>query len=155
MDIQIHKANPTDLNEVLALNKKLFEFERQFGSTYNLDWTYSECGQEYYKKRLENERAIVLIAKTGSKSVGYILGFIDTYSYRSVNPILEIENMFVEEAYRRQGIGKKLAQELLVQAKNRGVKRIRVGALAQNTNAIKFYKSLGLSEFEVFLEVES
>ena len=63
----IKKADIRDLNKILELNKKLFEFEKQFGDTFNLDWTYSLKGKNYFKKIFLN--TIFLNLKLTSKNL--------------------------------------------------------------------------------------
>ena len=86
MEITIRKATIDDLAAILKFNKALFDYETVFNDEYNLDWTYSDTGQLYFKKRLENDATIALVAEVGGKAVGYILAFINTYSFRKVNP---------------------------------------------------------------------
>lgn len=62
--------------------------------------------------------------------------------------------MFVEEQYRNQGIGTLLINEVKKNAKEKGAKRLRVGAIAQNAEAIQFYHSQGLLDMNLYLESE-
>ncbi len=121
---------------------------------YNLDWTYSEAGLKYFQKRVTSDSAIVLVAEVEGNVVGYILAFINSYTFRKVNPIAEVENMFIDEEYRRSGIGSKLMAELKKIAKERGVRRLKVEAVAQNAKAINFYRSCGFETFETILEMK-
>lgn len=152
MNVSIRKARPGDLTAISALNKMLFEYETIFNDEYNLQWTYSDSGQKYFKKRLESNSSIIFVAEVKATIVGYILAYINSYPFRSVNPIAEIENMFISEDYRKHGIGRKLMQEVKKVAKEKGVKRIKVVAVTQNTHAINFYKMCGFEEFDVVLE---
>lgn len=53
------------------------------------------------------------------------------------------------EEYRRQGIGKRLVQELKNYCMSKGIEEIKVTASAKNVNAREFYKSNGFEDFEV------
>lgn len=90
------KAVVSDLNAILSLNKDLFIYERRFVKTYNLKWTYSKTGKEYFLHRLKSKKAVVLIALDKKDVVGYIVIYLDIYPFRSINPIGEIENMYVK-----------------------------------------------------------
>lgn len=153
MNISIRKASKEDLDIILELNKNLFSYETQFNREYNQEWTYSDIGKSYFQKRIENDASIVLLAEVDKKVVGYLVAFIDSYPFRSVNPIAEIENMFIEEKYRKHGIGKKLIDETKTIAQKRGAKRIKVAAFAQNSPAIHFYRTCGFNDFETILEL--
>ena len=142
------------MEEILKLNKALFNYEEKFNSEYNLEWTYSEKGQAYFKKRIENDLSIVLVAEAETKIVGYLLIFIDSHSIRKINPIAEIENMFVSDEYRDRGVGTELIKEAIKQVREKGAKRLGVEVEAQNSGAINFYKSNGFEDFEVTLQLK-
>jgi len=151
----VRKATSKDIEEILSLNDKLFKYESQFGNMYNLDWTYSDRGKEYFQKRLTEKSGLVFIAEEKDNIVGYLCGYIDTYSYRSVNPIAEIENMFVLEDFRGRGIGSNLIRSFEVECRKREVTRFRVGFIFQNKKAERFYTKFGFDEFEKYLEKAS
>ena len=150
----IRTTTINDLESILNLNRQLFEFEQQFTNTYNPDWTYSDKGRDYFKKRLGQDNAICLVAETNQEIIGYLVSFIDTYSYRSTNPICELENMYILPQYRRQGIGTKLVDELKKIAKKKGANRLRVETITQNQVAGSFYQAMGCQDFNLILEQE-
>lgn len=145
-------ATVDDLETILSLNHELFKFETRFSMTYNLDWTHSDRGKEVFLRRLASEEGIVLIAKDKDKAIGYICGYVASFSFRSINPIATIENMFVQEGYRGRKIGSVLIKDFRKRAREKGAKRIRVDACYENQTAIQFYKSSGMDEFILVLE---
>lgn len=153
MEITTRKASIIDLDSIIELNKELFDFEDQFGHEYNTNWPF-EDGKTYFKKRLENKNSMNFVAIYKNKIIGYIVSFIDTYKYRDgkINPICEVENMFVKQEYRKKGIGKLLINAVKNAARKKKVKLLRVGAIAQNINAINFYRSQGFHDSNLFLE---
>jgi ribosomal-protein-alanine N-acetyltransferase len=58
----------------------------------------------------------------------------------------EIENIVVDSALRRQGIGAALIRELAVRAKEKGAIRFHLEVRASNEPAIALYKKLGFVE---------
>ena len=154
MEVFIRQAKFSDLEEILRLNKALFDYEEIFNSEYDLNWTYSDVGRKYFKERLENKSSVILIAELDKKIVGYMLAFINNYPFRSKNPIAEIENMYIDERFRGIGTGTKLMNELKRILKEKKVKRIKVEAVAQNYKAIEFYKKNGFGDFDVTLELK-
>ena len=58
----------------------------------------------------------------------------------------EIENIVVDSAVRRQGVGAALIRELAVRAKEKGAIRFHLEVRASNTPAIALYKKLGFVE---------
>ncbi len=150
MDTSIRKASIKDLEDILRLNKALFDSETVFNDEYNLNWTYSKFGRDYFERMINS--GIAIVAEIDKKVVGYLVASIHIFSFRKDNPIAELGNMYVEEKYRRHGIGKKLVNEMMQVAKEKGVKRVKVEAAFQNENAIKFYKSCGFEEFDIILQ---
>ncbi len=143
-----------DLEEILRLNKMLFDYETIFNDEYNLDWTYSEVGRGAFKKAIEGEKGIALVAEVDKKIIGYIAVSIYNLPFRKQNPIAELDNMFIEETYRRNGVGKRLMVEARKLAKEKGATRFKVEAAAQNEKAIHFYHACGFSDFDVTLQME-
>jgi ribosomal-protein-alanine N-acetyltransferase len=58
----------------------------------------------------------------------------------------EIENIVVDSAVRRQGIGAALIRELAVRAKEKGALRFHLEVRASNAPAIALYRKLGFVE---------
>lgn len=152
-NVLIRKVTIDDLEVIQQLNKLLFEYERRFGDTFNLGWPYSEDGINYFKERI-NKDGLVLVAEVDKKLVGYICGTILNLSYRSVNPIAELENMFVLEEFRGRGIGSSLLNEFIRVTKENGAKKFKVIAIFQNKKAVDFYKKNRFKDFEHVLETE-
>jgi ribosomal protein S18 acetylase RimI-like enzyme len=152
MNLTIRPATVNDIPTLQALNLALFQYERQYSQTYNLEWTMGDKGRKYFQKRLTNPNTICFIALDGDHPVGYILGFIDTYSYRTINPIIELENMFVAASHQRRGLGQALVKHLKDKARERGVRCLRVEALVQNQPALNFYRRCGLTDTNLILE---
>lgn len=62
-------------------------------------------------------------------------------------PAVYIENLFIEESFRRRSFGTILLKKLAVEALEKGCCRMEWRCLARNKNAIAFYKKLG-AEFK-------
>lgn len=152
MDVIIRPAAITDLQSILKLNKDLFDHETVFNTEYDLDWTYSEIGLDYFKKVIVDKDKIALVSEINGDVVGYIACSVYHKSFRITNPIAELDNMFVEDSHRGKGIGKKLVAQLMKLLKGMGAKRIKVEAAANNLRAIKFYRSCGFEDFDLILE---
>lgn len=58
----------------------------------------------------------------------------------------EVENIVVDRALRRQGIGQALLRELATRAKERGALRFHLEVRASNAAAIALYRKLGFVE---------
>lgn len=152
-EISIRKASLEDLDAILQLNQKLFKNDAQFCSTLNLDWPSTTQAREYFEARIKYHYA--LIAEDKETPIGYLVGALaKVQDYSSLSVLTELENMFVEEAYRSAGIGKTLALKFLNWSKEQKAQRVRVTASAPNQRAVDFYKSLGFSPQDLTLEAE-
>ena len=157
MAIIIRRGIPADLKTVQHLNQELFKFEHDHGfysdDSFNLDWPFEEAGRKYFHECLSASAiSVVFIAEVDDKSVGYLAAAYSDKAFRSTNPIAELENMYVDEVYRRQGLGSRLVDSFKEWAKDNDVARIRVGAFSANDQALGFYRKCGFNDLEIHLE---
>ncbi len=152
--ISIKKASIDDLEIIQELNNKLSKKESiDFDTTVNPLFATTEQGTSYFKRMIEDEDNIVLIAKDEGNPIGYIAAGIEKVgSFRIIPNLCEIDNMWIDEPYRSQGIGRKLIEEVTTWANSKGIKRMRVIASYDNIKAINFYKREGFSEYDLILE---
>ncbi len=144
MRIKVHKARKSDSKEILKLINELADFEKLTPPDAKA------------RKRLINDAFgknpvfNVLLAKEGSKSVGYAFYFF-TYSSFLAKKTLYLEDIFVSETYRKLGIGKMLIEELVKIAKSNKCGRMEWCVLDWNFNAIRFYENLGAEHLKEWL----
>jgi ribosomal protein S18 acetylase RimI-like enzyme len=155
-EVSISRATILDLETIQKLNQALCAKEnREYDETINADYPFTEKGEEYFRSRIESADALVLVAKEGPDSVGYLVGaIIEPEDYRTIRTIAELENMFIVENYRGKGIGGKLSKQFEDWCKERKVQIIRYVASAQNIEAIKFYQAHGSKKVNITLEKE-
>ncbi len=65
----------------------------------------------------------------------------------------ELESLYVEEAYRSQGVGRQLAQRFLEWAREQGVERMKGTAYVANERAVVFYRKTGFVPKSLTLEL--
>lgn len=149
MSVIIRKATENDLKAVQELNYKLFdlEFSNDFDPALNMEWTFSEKGEKYFKGLIED--GTVWVAVDNDRVIGYLAGSIDGKPSYATKSLAELENFYIDEEYRRQGIGKKLVQKLKNYCIDQGIEEMKVTASSKNINAREFYKNNGFEDFEV------
>lgn len=87
---------------------------------------------------------------------GVVAGFVAGEPRRD-HPILDqphtctISDLWVEEPFRRQGIGRALVAAFRVLAERRGFPRIEVTTLARDARALAFWRSVGFDNLRVTL----
>lgn len=154
MNIIIRKAILEDLKFIQELNYKLFDLEyNNFDPALNMEWTFSKIGEDYFRELIGKNT--VWVAVDDNKVIGYLAGSIDDEKPAYVTKSLaELENFFIDEGHRRQGIGKKLLQEFKNECIEQGIEEIKVIASAKNTKAREFYQNNGFEEFEVNYKIK-
>ena len=146
-EIVIEKATIEDLEYIQKLNKKLFmrEFEK-YNKLLNIEWTFGEKGTKYFKELIQN--GFVYVAKTNNNIIGYLAGSIHNVNECFTEKFAEIENMYIENQYRRLKIGSKLIIKFKEWCKLNNVEYIEVSAWSENIEAINFYKNNNFIDYE-------
>ena len=96
--------------------------------------------------------AHVIIARQDGVDVGFALYFFN-YSTFLAQPGLYLEDLFVDPAHRGHGVGRALLARLATIAEERRCGRMEWSVLDWNTDAIRFYESLGarpMSDWTVY-----
>ena len=135
MNLVVRRAKPNDANTVLNFIRELAEFEElseQVTATV-----------EKIEYTLKNETHIVhvFIAECNQQAVGYALCFYN-YSTFLAQKGLYLEDLYIGSAYRGQGFGKKLFQEIIRFAHEQNCGRIDWCVLDWNKSAHAFYQSM-------------
>ena len=149
--INIRKATINDLNSVQYLNNSLFDLElNNFDDTLKQGWFFEKEGKEYFKDMINNE--IVFVAQIEEKIVGYLAGSICEQTSYITETFAELDNMCINEEYRRFGIGTLLMNEFKKYCKEKDMQNIKVTASAKNSRAIQFYIKNGFEAYNVTLK---
>lgn len=100
----------------------------------------------------ENPKAEALILEVGQKPAGFAL-FFHNYSTFLGKHGIYIEDIYVQEKYRGQGLGKSLLNHICSIAKERDCGRVEWWCLDWNKPSIDFYIKLGaksMSDWTVY-----
>jgi len=147
----IRKATINDLNSIQELNNSLFDLElNNFDDTLKQGWPFEEDGKEYFEDMINNE--IVFVAQIEEKIVGYLAGSICEQISYITETFAELDNMCINDKYRRFGIGTLLMNEFKKYCKEKNIQNIKVTASAKNTKAIQFYMKNGFEDYNVTLK---
>lgn len=127
MDVQVRLLQEED---ILALYKALYREEKA-----HLFW--ERCRQ--LLKRLEAGSTYPVIALCKGKVVGR--AHLISYPH-----LVEVAEVMVVPAYRRQGIATLLIQTLLAIAQQKGATSVDIGTEEDNVPALTLYQKLGFRE---------
>ena len=144
--ITLRIAEPADVSLILSFIRALGEYERLSAEVIA---TEQSLHQTLFGERRYAE---VVIADCHGQPAGFAL-FFHNYSTFLAKPGIYLEDLFVDPAFRKHGVGKALLQHLAQLAVERGCGRLEWSALNWNRLAIDFYLQLGavaLSEWSSY-----
>jgi GNAT superfamily N-acetyltransferase len=142
----IRAASEADVPVILAFINKLAAYEKL---AHEVVATEASLRETLFGARPMAEVAIGYLEQM---PVGFVL-FFHNYSTFLGKPGLYIEDLFVEEAFRRRGFGRALLLYAARLAHERGCGRLEWAVLDWNEPAIRFYKKLGaeaMNEWTVY-----
>ena len=142
----IRSAELDDVPEIFVLIKELADYERLLDEVV--------ASEELLEETLfgENSNVKVLLAYNEKQVLGFALYF-HTYSTFLGRPGIYLEDLFVREFARGQGIGLALLQRIAKYTLEMGGGRLEWSVLDWNESAIGFYKKIGalpLDEWTTF-----
>lgn len=141
--VTVRPASAADVDIILCFIKSLAAFERKPEA---VKATTRDLLRDGFGPQPKFE---TLIAELDGVPVGFAL-FFPTYSTWEGTAGIHLEDIFVEEAVRGQGVGEKLMRALAAIAIRRGYARLELQVLDWNP-ARTFYRRLGLECLEEWL----
>lgn len=133
---QIRAATKDDVPIILSFIKKLSDYERL---SHEVVATEAGLRETLFGRRRTAEVALGYFKR---EPVGFVL-FFHNYSTFLGQPGIYIEDLFVDEVFRRRGFGRALLTYVARLAKERRCGRLEWSVLDWNEPAINFYKKLG------------
>jgi GNAT superfamily N-acetyltransferase len=135
-DLQIRPAHEADTPLVLAFIRKLAE--------------YGDISDEVLATEQDVRAALfgprpvaeAILAFAGREPAGFALYSYSFASFRG-RPGIYIEDLYVEQAHRKRGIGKSLLVHIAQLGRERGCGRLEWSVLNWNEQAMEFYQDLG------------
>ena len=135
-EIRIQPATKADLPVILSFIRKLADYERL---SHEVIATEDTLRETLFGRRRTAE---VAIGYYKQQPVCFVL-FFHNYSTFLGRPGIYIEDLFVDEPFRRRGFGAALFRYVAKLANERQCGRLEWSVLDWNEPAINFYKKLG------------
>ncbi|MEG4212738.1 GNAT family N-acetyltransferase [Microcoleus sp. S13_B4] len=139
--MEVRLAHMDDLDEVT----RLFDRYRIFyGQVSELD-----AARQFIQMRFQQGDSTILIALDGLLGVGFTQLY-PSFSSVSMKRVWILNDLFVEETARRQGVAAQLMQAAESFARQRGAVRIALSTQITNHSGQSLYESRGYVKDEVF-----
>ena len=132
----VRPAHPEDVRLLLQLFGELAEYEHL---EHELKATEAQLGEALFGKRPAAE---ALIAERDGEALGYAL-FFPTFSSFLASTGVWLEDLFVREEHRGEGVGRALLEAVAALVQERGGERLEWAALDWNEPALGFYRKIG------------
>jgi ribosomal-protein-alanine N-acetyltransferase len=94
--------------------------------------------ERFFRQEMQVECARSFMAEIDKQIVGYILFWL-------LPDEVDIHNVAVHKDFRRRGLGRRLLQQAVQEARGRGASRITLEVRKSNLAAQKLYESLGFT----------
>jgi GNAT superfamily N-acetyltransferase len=132
----VREATPADVPRIRELIMELATYERMPEQARATD--------DQLRSALFGERPAVfaLVAEADDEVVGFALWFLNFSTWEGVHGIY-LEDLYVREGHRGEGLGKALLRSLASIAVARGYARFEWWVLDWNRPSIDFYRALG------------
>lgn len=134
--VTLRDAQPRDLLAIVGLIRELADFEQL---THLVRVTPETLQPHLFGPRPVAE---ALVGEVEGQVVAFAL-FFTNFSTFLGQPGLYLEDLYVQPAHRRSGLGSALLQRLAALAVQRGCGRFEWSVLDWNANAIDFYRRMG------------
>ena len=138
-----------DVDAIVDLWVRLAESQRAHGSHLFGDRNRTAVRESIVQRVVADN---VRTARIDGRIVGFVMVTIDSGRYEQDETRGLIENIFVEPAYRDQGIGSELLDVAERVLRRAGADRLALEAMADNESARQFYRAHGYAPHRVELE---
>ena len=143
--MEIFQATIEDLEGVSSL----FNLYRMF---YQQE-SDIEGAQTYINKRLENEESVIFVVKDKQSYVGFTQLY-PTFSSISMKRAWILNDLYVDVAARKKGVGEMLLQKAKDYASETGAKSISLSTAIDNYVAQRLYEKNGYNKDSQFYQYE-
>ncbi|TCC06046.1 GNAT family N-acetyltransferase [Kribbella soli] len=150
--IRVDVAAASDLDDLIRLETRLFaEDAGTHDALVDISWP-DQHGREDFIRLMNNESALVLVARQDEMIAGHLVGYLTAPSpTRFGRRTAEIRSLYVDEPVRSTGVGQAMVRHFTTWSRSQSAAAISVTAYAANRSARAFYDKLGFIEQSVVL----
>jgi ribosomal protein S18 acetylase RimI-like enzyme len=136
--MQLIQVTPSDIPAILEMIKDFYAIDG-----YPFDTERSGANLEAF---MENESlGRIWLVRSGENVAGYVV-LTFCFSFEFGGKTAFIDELYIVKEYRGQGLGRKVIERVLEQAKALGVQAVHLEVETHNHPGIRLYGSLGFKE---------
>ena len=156
MSVMVRVAERQDLAGVGVLAGQLVRQHHGFDAQrFMLVPNVEEGYARFFAGELADPDALILVAERAGRIEGYAYARLEP---RDWNQLLDacgaLHDIFVSDQLRRQGVARRLVEEVRERFRTRGAPRLVLHTASKNDTARRFFASLGFRETMVELTAE-
>jgi len=154
LNLSVRRIDFEKIDEVIDLFDQYRMFYKQASDL--------ELAKRFLIERLQNNESVIFVACIEFNDTALSVGFTQLYpKYSSVKAVKNwiLNDLYVNPAYRKQGIGNKLIDASIDFAKAGGAKYVQIETATDNYTAQSLYESVGFikqapdAEFIVYRKI--
>ncbi|HSX08702.1 MAG TPA: GNAT family N-acetyltransferase [Candidatus Saccharimonadales bacterium] len=153
MDITFRDYTDSDKPQLIQLSKKLSKFGKILDPMKRIINApgFAEMDVDETLNNVKKYQGKILLAEDNKKIIGFIIGVTWEQSKKNEleigkHVLGEVVDLFIEEAYRGQGIGTKMLTMMEEYFKEKGCDSMWVSMFAPNKNAHTIYEKFGFAD---------
>jgi ribosomal protein S18 acetylase RimI-like enzyme len=117
------------------------ELITEYASSLGVDLSFQDLDHEL--ATLDAFYELIFLARDETRAAGCV-------ALRRIVTTCEMKRLYVRPQFRGHDLGRRLAQRIIDEARQRGYQRMRLDTLPTMTAAIPLYRSLGFVEIEPY-----
>ena len=144
--MEIRPATPHDVPAVVKMVRKLCELHQSWDpARYAFRDEVERMYQSWLTERASDPRAVFLVADRQERGpVAFLIGGVEReIRIYKLEEYGFIHDLWVEEDYRNEGLGRQLVMRAIERFEEMGVRQVRLDTAAANDAARKLFASCG------------
>ena len=159
MPVTIRPAQPSDEEALGRYGGALMRLHHQFDPQRFITTSHPERGYgRFLVSQLQDPDSVVLVAEQDGRVVGYAFAALEPMSWKELRDACGfLHDVYVDEATRRGGVGRRLVVEAIRWMASKGAPRVVLESAAGNTGAQALFRDLGFRQtmIEMTLEIDA
>jgi ribosomal protein S18 acetylase RimI-like enzyme len=151
--LTIDAFRSSDLAGVIRFVEEIQEYERIDAADLKAGIEIGADYANFLVRTVAERNGCILMARTEFGAIGFACAWIeegdDPLVREDARSHAYVSDVFVEQAWRRQGVASRLLQAIEAEMRHRGCQRIRICSKAANQVAIQCYEKAGYQPYEI------